>query len=548
MLSNMKPKTKNAARCASYQQRKRERDTAADRRQTAARTRRQSKREAPANPADELADWCKRRLKVPAGHDRAGQPLVLPAFAVDFLRDALQPDCHTAWMLLPRKNGKSASISCYVLGSLCDGGPLRRPGFRCAVVSVSKEKANELKQQAQNIAEASGLRGLTFKKSPAPGSILSRWGSCEILSAADYSGHAGGWDVIVVDEPGLLPERSRGLIAGLKSSLMAKRGRMLCLSIVGDSPFTQEAIALKGQGHPGVVVHHYHGDEGCSIDDPVQLRKANPGIESSILHLEDLVRDAELAKKIPANESYFRAHHLNQRQSPTKELICSPTQWSHCVVEPAALPPRTGEAWIGFDPGGSASLTATCTMWANGRVEFHAAVPATPSLVERGTADGCGGLYVQAASRGELRPYAGKVTPIRDFLAAVIHDLAGVEIVGGGSDQYRRAEVEMVLDDPKTGADFGWSFRRMGSGPQGSNDVRAFQTFLLKGEIKTTASLLFAYGLSSATIARDGNGNPSLLRSGRGRIDLISAAVLASGLRAAAGDDSEFSVCQRSVE
>ena len=160
---------------------------------------------------------------------------------------------------------------------------------------------------------------------------------------------------------------------------------------------------------------------------------------------------------------------------------------------------------------------------------------------------GCGGLYVQAASRGELSPYAGRVTPIQDFLAAVIHDLAGVEIVGGGSDQYRRAEVEQVLDDPATGCEFGWSFRRMGAGPQGSSDVRAFQRFLLKQEIKTTESLLFAHGLSSATIARDGNGNPSLLRSGRGRIDLVSAAVLASGLRAGAGDDSEFSVCQRAV-
>ena len=134
-----------------------------------------------------------------------------------------------------------------------------------------------------------------------------------------------------------------------------------------------------------------------------------------------------------------------------------------------------------FRSGGSSSLSATCTMWANGRTEFHAALPATPTLEQRGSADGCGGLYVQARNRSELRTYAGKVTPIRDFLAAVIHDLAGVDIVSGGSDQYRRSEVEQVLDDPQTGADFGWNFRRMGSGPQGSNDVRAFQRFLLKG-------------------------------------------------------------------
>ena len=165
----------------------------AERRRTAARTRRQSKREAPTEPADELAIWTEKRLKVPPGHERAGESMTLPGFAVDFLRDALRPDCHTAWMLLPRKNGKSASISCYILGSLCDGGPLRRPGFRAAVVSVTKEKANELKQQAQNIAEASALRGLTFKKSPHRGAsylagVLARFFRRRIIPAMPAAG------------------------------------------------------------------------------------------------------------------------------------------------------------------------------------------------------------------------------------------------------------------------------------------------------------------------------------------------------------------------
>ena len=85
MLSNMKPKT-NKEVCAGYQGRKRDRNDAADRRRTAARTRRQSKRVAPAKPADELAAWTKKRLKVPPGHERAGEPMELPKFAVDFLR------------------------------------------------------------------------------------------------------------------------------------------------------------------------------------------------------------------------------------------------------------------------------------------------------------------------------------------------------------------------------------------------------------------------------------------------------------------------------
>ena len=545
MLSNMKLKSQNALRCDAYQQRKRERDEAADRRRTAARTRTQSKREAPADPAGELEAWSKKRLRVPPGHDRAGEAMVLPRFAVDFLRDALKPECHTAWLLVGRKNGKSQALACLILGYVADGGPLRLPGFRAAVVSVSKTKAAELKKLAQDTAEASGLRGLTFPRSPSPGRIVSRWGTCEILSASDYEGHASGFNLVLVDEPGLLPERYRALLAGLKSSLMARNGRMIHLSIMADSPFTQEALALKG--HEGVTVHHYAGDEGCAIDDPEQLRKANPGIASGILNLEDLVRDARLAKKIPANDPFFRAHHLNQRQSPTKELICSPDDWRKCVVNPSQLPPREGRAWLGLDCGGSSSLTAACILFENGLAEFHAALPGVPSLEARGVSDGCGDLYSHAHARGELKTYSGRVTPVRDFLAGVVHSLVGVDVVAGASDRFRRAEVLMLLEDPKTGVEFGWEFVPMGCGERGSNDIRSFQKMVLEAEIKTLPNLLFASGLASAIIRRDGNSNPGLERSGRGRIDLISAAVLASGLRSASSGSSGFGVSRVSV-
>ena len=252
----MKPKT-NAEGCASYQTRKRDREAAADRRRRAARTRSQSKREQPDDLAREVAAWSAKRLKVPAGHDRAGQPMELPRFAVRFLEDALKPDCHAAYLLVSRKNSKSSSCAALILSYLADGAPLRRAGFRAACVSITKIKAAELKKQCQDIAEASGLRGLTFVKSPAPGRIESRWGSFEVLSASDYEGHASGFDVVLIDELGLLSERFRPLITGLKSSLIAKRGRMICLSIRGHSPFCDEA--LERAGRPGVVVHHWAG-------------------------------------------------------------------------------------------------------------------------------------------------------------------------------------------------------------------------------------------------------------------------------------------------
>ena len=282
-------------------------------------------------------------------------------------------------------------------------------------------------------------RGLTFKKSPAPGRIESRWGSAEVLSAQDYEGHASGFDLVLVDELGLLSERFRPLITGLKSSLIAKRGRMICLSIRGHSPFCDEAIERAGR--PGVVVHHWAGKANCEIDDEEQLRAANPGIEAGILRLDDLVRDAREAKGTP-DEPFFRQHHLNTKGTPSKELICSPTDWDRCVVRtPSDLPPREGSCVIGLDPGGSSSLTAACIIWTNGRVEFHSALPSVPNLAARGQADGVGWLYVEAERRGELRVYSGRVTNVQAFLASVLHGLHDCVVVGGASDRYRKSEV-----------------------------------------------------------------------------------------------------------
>ena len=140
-----------------------------------------------------------------------------------------------------------------------------------------------------------------------------------------------------------------------------------------------------------------------------------------------------------------------------------------------------GWAWIAADRVRSRRLGI---IFENGRTEFFAAVPAVPNLSERGSADGCGSIYSQAVNRNELKVYAGRVTPVGSFLEGVLHHLAGVEIEAGASDQYRRAEVEQLLDDPDTGVEFEWSFRRMGSGPQGANDCRAFQRMVYRAEIQ----------------------------------------------------------------
>ena len=104
----------------------------------------------PLDPAAALAKWSEETLKVPDGHPRAGEPLILPTYGVEFLRDALTH--RESFLCIGRKNAKSAIIAVYLLGRLV--GPLRQPGYRAGVCSVNAAKANELKMQMESYHES----------------------------------------------------------------------------------------------------------------------------------------------------------------------------------------------------------------------------------------------------------------------------------------------------------------------------------------------------------------------------------------------------------
>ena len=184
----------------------------------------------PGDAATLLASWCKERLIVPPGHPLAGQPMVLPEYVRAFLADALQPATHEALLCTGRKNSKTAGIAMFVLGLMV--GPLRRPGLRVGCVSISREKSGELLAACRAIAETSGLEGLDFLRTPAPGLIRGPGGSvAEFLSADKSAGHASGFDWSIVDELGLMTERDRDLIAGMRSATSARNGKLIALSI-----------------------------------------------------------------------------------------------------------------------------------------------------------------------------------------------------------------------------------------------------------------------------------------------------------------------------
>ena len=462
-----------------------------------------------ADPVGALASWAASTLIVPDGHYRAGEPMVLMPFAVDWLRETW--DAHESALSTARKNAKSAIAAVLALGYLV--GPLRRPGWRGAIASLSKEKAGELRRQVAEIADASKL-DIRIRRSPYPGTIESSTGSLDTLSADRSAGASAGWDLVIVDETGLFPLRARDLLAGLRSSVSARDGKIRHISIRGDGELFGEILA-----NPAIPSHVYAAPDECALEDESAWLAANPAL--NVIKSVSYMRD-EVARVTgcPSDEPSFRALDLNLAISPTREMICTPDDLRACFAEDIEC---RGPAYVGLDIGEAGSGTAAAAYWpVTGALKTWLAFGDMPSLRDRAKRDGAN--YIEMARRGELRTYPGRTVPIKAFMADVRADLAGAKVRGAYADAYKVGELQDCLPP--------WPLTvvRSGTGPDGSAAVRAFQRVVLTGALALRSNLSLASAIKESTLRRDGNGNPAVdSASTCGRIDTLSAAVLAVG-------------------
>ena len=518
----------NAARQRAYRERRR------------AATAPARKRERRGAGVDALVAWALRRLKVPAGHPREGRPFRLMDWQIAFLRDALRfPE---TLLTCGRKNSKSALVAVLLLGHVV--GPLRRPGFRSGVLSVSRLKAGELLAQIEAIARASRYTvgkpreacDIQIARSPWPGKITGSetGGTIEVEGAghASASGHSAGYDFAIVDEIGLLQERHRPLVNGMRSSVSTKGGRFVALSIVGSGPYVAETLERRDSQY--LAVHEYVADPDLPIDSEAAWKQANPGY--GVIKMPSYFREqVDRVLATPADEQDFVAHDLNRPGAVTGELLCSLVQWRDLEAAPDELPPRRGPVYLGIDVGDVASFTSTAAYWPDsGRLEVFTACPDTPPLAKRARWDAAGSLYEVARRDGHLWPLAGCLTPLRPFLERVRERLAGEHVVAVGADRRRAPELMQHVTDLQLRWRPVWRGGGLRSVEDAAHDIRSFQRAVAGGAIKTLPNVLVVAGIGHATVLRDGHGSPTGLKQStvRRRIDTIQAAVIALGLAA----------------
>ena len=470
--------------------------------------------------ADDIARWASETLIVPVGL-LAGQPFRIEDWQRDFLRDALQTGVREAALCCPRKNGKSGLIASLVLYYLA--GPGNRENWRAICVSLTGALAKELRKQIAEIANASNLDGIHSYNSPTPGRITGlNNASLDCLAADKSSGHAVGVDLALVDEAGLLDESKRGLWDAVYSSVSGRNGRVLYISVRGQSPMYEELRERRGS--PGVVWHEYAADENADLMDSEQWHKANPGLGTikSLAYMEDASRRAV---ESPLASAGFRALDLNLPGTPNQPMILDVADYQRAVTD--SLPPRQGDCVLALDVGGATAFTAACAYWAeSGRCEIYAGVGGIPDIAARGQSDGVQDRYSRMQRRGELWVYPGvRVTPISEFLADVAERLEDARIAAIVADDYRQKAVLDALPSQWANCDF---VLRRAVWKEATEDITAFQGAVIGGKVAFPESLALASAIQESRLDFDKGGNVRLEKQrANGRIDALSAAVLA---------------------
>ena len=126
---------------------------------------------------------------------------------------------------------------------------------------------------------------------------------------------------------------------------------------------------------------------------------------SRMKHMRD---EAARIKFVTSDEPSFRAFELNQAISPTREMICSPSDLIACTVPEVDY---SGPAYLGFDVGEAGSGTAACCYWPRtGALRTWLAFGDVPKLKARGKRDGAD--YYKMQHRGELVTHPGRTVDL----------------------------------------------------------------------------------------------------------------------------------------
>lgn len=441
----------------------------------------------------------------------------------------------------PRGNGKTGLVAGLALCHLL--GPESEPRGEVYSAAIDRQQAGLLFAEMEAIIYAvpefacrvNVVRG--HKKMD----VLSGDGDAsvyEALSADARRAHGLAPSFWVYDE--LAQARTRELLDNLVTA-MGKRKQSLGMVISTQAPTDDHPLSqliddgLTGQD-ASIVVHLKTAPEDADPFDPATIRACNPAI-GVFLKEDDLLKEAERARRLPAFEPAFRNLRLNQRvDAREEERIVSAAVWKACAETVDADALRGRVCYGGLDLSGKHDL---CTL------QLVFPDDATPSNFEVlsffWTPEG----QIEARRPAEQERFrewirAGHIEAVPGatvrfgFVAMRLAELSAMyEIANIHYDRWRIDDMMQELAD--IGADlpmapFGQGFKDMAPA------VEFFAECALTGRIRHGAHPVLTAAVANAILISDPSGNQKFDKergNKRGPVRIDGAVALAMALAAA---------------
>ena len=474
-------------------------------------------------------------LRIPEGK-KAGKPLKLADFQRKFIKGTFAKDVMVGVLSIGRGNAKTALAAGLALAEVVgaleeDPQPKREIILAARNRDQAKTAFNFLVGYLEGLPEADQEMFTIRRGSKLEVEFQGTGGGLARVIAADGQSILGGAPTLAIMDERAAWEREKGdsLENAILSGLGKRDGSALIISTSAPDAANTFSRWLD-EPPPGTYVQEHRPPMGLPADDLDSLLIANPGALEGIGATPDwLVSQARRAIARGGSAlSSFRNLNRNERVSTEdRSILVTVDEWMAAEVDPDQLPPRDGPCILGIDLGGSRSMSAAAFYWPKtGRLEALGTFPASPSLADRGAADGVSDRYVQMNARGELSVMGDNTVPPGRWLAEVVQHLNGIQpqcIVG---DRFRHAEFVEAMQGaglarvPFIWRGFGWR--------DGSEDIERFRRALFDGEVKVAPSMLLRFAFADAITLVDPAGNHKLAKArSLGRIDAAAATVLA---------------------
>ena len=501
--------------------------------------------------AERVIAFIQRHVKHIKG-EKGGKPFLLEPFQKKIIRDLFgwkHKDTglrrfRTAYICLPRKNGKSTLVSAIALYMLIADG---EKSAECIIAAGDRQQAGIIFDVASDMCRIDpklAEHTKVYKSSIMHEKSLS---SLKAISSEASTKFGYNCSFIAVDE--YFIQKDTALVDALTTSVAA-RTQPLTIFIT-TAGYDKESPCYKTQQYGEKVEEGIIKDDtfyNCVFKAPDDMdfmseeawRLANPALESGVVKIDYLRNEAAKADKVVSYENTFRMLHLNQWVSNESKWL-SDKQWNACDISPARLEDFRGQpCYAGLDLASVRDLSAFVLIFPED--DRYTVIPIffapKDTAFVRSRRDGVD--YIGWAKEGYMELTDGDVTDY-NFIKAKILEIA--EIVNLKEIAYDRWNSSQLIIDlaDKLGEDrltpYGQGFASL------STPCKELERLVLAKQINHAGHPVLRWNVSNISIKSDPAGNIKFDKSkSTEKIDGAVALVMALGnyLNNGGGEESNY--------